>query len=495
MRRMAAMMLALGMLLSLTGTGDAQLSDKKIKGEMPPDKKSRPRPPEKMKKGETPPAKEKTSETPAEAAPAYTGPVVDAVRFSAYALEYLIEDGRVVHRPLPELKSRLTYRRLLWDKLRRDAESRQDMALLTVLQTYENPLKTTQEAFVSLYDTLGQNQKELRQRLDAAATRSLMTGLAYGFAASLDGASDPEALLTGLGAVARAQNADQTQLKDAKFKADAASKDALKSFLNTITQQGKEAEANFQKAIAGPVWKSAHFASRGSKAGDNPFVVLATARAALQDKKPRRAPEWAQLARACYDAALTVPADDAFHPFRVIILGVAGRLANQACAIDLGVTALPTGDKKPPAAGALAKEIWGAYLKAEKMVVLINDEVVRNVILASAYAGDAPAGAKYLIEKVSGDGTSGPARNLPPRFGDKNSLPKADFSVNPAFWFDAARVAAAGQEPRFAVNCVSVAMKHGFQDRDAIRTCEDLQPVYENSNYKKLLDNLLKEKP
>ena len=429
---------------------------------------------------------------PKAAAPKTAVPTLDERLFALYAVEDLINDMRRP-RGFPELKTRVVYHRLVYDILRRHVEEKnekewRDPEFMAIFQVYDARLSAVSQGAKELYDSMDRSQAALKRKVDEAAVQALTTGLAYSFRSAVEGDSDAMVFLTGALAANEARAGKQPEVDALKKQLTEKLTKTVAGFKTLYADEMGTAAKNFQAGVEKSKWRDNDFVFRLPKGATsrNPFVEVWRAEAFCNGAAA--VPVLVKQSEECARAAETVPSGAAFDPFRTIFLSVAGRLANKAAEKDLGAVGFPASAAAAPKSGALARDIWSNYLAVEKIDRNINDSVVRQAFLASAYAGNFDEAVK-TVESRAGTQSNRAYPNRAPVYE-----PTASYSSNPVFWYDAARVASVAGKAPFAMKCLTIAVKEGFNDADAAKFCPDLERVRTDEKTKALFNNLFEKK-
>jgi hypothetical protein len=163
--------------------------------------------------------------------------------------------------------------------------------------------------------------------------------------------------------------------------------------------------------------------------------------------------EFLDQANALFETVLLVPEDRPYDGVRADLLARAGRLANQAGALDLGDAGLPTRLNLAPKSASRAVMFWRYYLVYEKVDANVNIDVLHNIVLAWAYAGRVPAAHRQLMLIGLGKVNRGGAE----------------------FWYDAARVCSMASDVRNSRLALERAVRLGFRDFDKAKVTPDLK--------------------
>ncbi|WP_020471445.1 C-type lectin domain-containing protein [Zavarzinella formosa] len=381
----------------------------------------------------------------------------------------------MVARRLFGLKSQLAYQRLLYDTLRQHAAKWKDDEFLAVFRTYDNHLSELRESIQSLEGALVQTLRGMQAAQSMAGTNALISGLSFGFRAVAEGDDDERAFVRGISAMFASGIAQQGKLNETTARYKSELEGARKNFEDQFTKRINDSTNALIGKIADSKWGDQEYAFQLRKSGanpvHNPFAIVRKAGAVFW-KKDATPEDLVKQAEVCEKAAGVVPIGPVFNPFRALLLGIGGRLASKAADKDIGTAGLPTSQKDAAFGGALARKLWSEYLKSELIDKNINDEVVRAVMLSRAYSGNQTeafeAVKKYVVAQ-----NSGATSRLPSRI----SHIRNEFSTNPGVWYDVARVCSISGNTSLALECLTMAVKCGFRDKETAMFSPDLKNV------------------
>jgi hypothetical protein len=414
---------------------------------------------------------------------------IDEKLFAAYILDNMYQnalprpDTSNRYRPPPyvELAAFVAHRRVVFDTLRRYYEKKKlDPALFELYKDYGKELEVWGEFHEKVLSSLQAYDRTMALGQMAASQAVWNTGLAYGLATFLGGASGEEALLTGWLKAAQAAAVARQQLTRLQMESlrrvETTFGDAGREFEPRILEIRKKNYPHFKEVMdelrAKHDWKDAEFAydralataPTGTEPSRNPFRIAAAARAFLANKSAG-IEELLEQAAACQRAADLVPAAKLYDYYRASFLGIGGTLANRAALKDLGAAGFVTTLKNPAKGSATAMKIWQRYLACQGAV---NDQVIRSFIQACGCGGK-PVAAYQLV-----------AANAFQLDRFRRPLLNGSFSCDPAFWYDSARIASLMGQAGVSMQCLEQAVRLGFRDFEAAKVDPDLGAVREH---------------
>jgi hypothetical protein len=410
---------------------------------------------------------------------------VDEGLFALYVLDWMYMD------PLPnpppndpmgvlydqQLGAFVAHHRLAYDTMRRYYERRRlDPDIFALYRAHE-PVLDLWKGFNDKRTTarLAYDREMSFRQMQAA---NAMAGASLFFAMNLlEGGSSRDILASLLYAqrVAAVERARLTVLQQrANERYWATLLEAGKEYFPKIKKMRDEKYLAFKQAVAElrdkHGWQDAQIHEPTAEDTANPdvprnlFYIVKSGRNVLAKESASRE-ELLEQATACQRAAEMVPTGKPYDLFRSTFLAAAGHLANRAALKDLGTVGFSSAIKNPPQAGPVALKIWGRYLRSAGEV---NDAMIHQFIIACGCAGK-PIGAFQLVVKnaFQQDRLSRPVVN--PRF-----------SFDPAFWYDAARIASLVREHAVAMQCLQQAVRAGFRDYEAAKIDPDLKSLRED---------------
>ncbi|HWG47391.1 MAG TPA: hypothetical protein VN688_31800 [Gemmataceae bacterium] len=361
--------------------------------------------------------------------------------------------------------------------LRQHTEKRKHDDILSLYQGYEKELDLIDDFWKTLDKSLLEYEKKVGAARSAASSRMTLTGLGFALRVSMAGEDDSKVFLQGMNTMMNRYLAEQRRLFASQVNSQQelgrVTKEAMEKFSKPWNESHDGFTANFEKLATDSDWKDAEFAFQIVKSKEtptrNPFLLVAKAQEILK-KKDATVKEMIEQAEVCQRAAGMVPADRSFSVYRAAFLGAGGRIANRAASKDIAITGFPLNPKTVSPAAKQAYKIWNAYVKLEPYETNYTDEVVHACFLASAQAGNAKT-AYAVIYKTA---------LTPPFFRSQPPTLRLNASSRPEFWYDCARVCAVVGNTRTALDCLVLAVKLGWRDKEAVKVHPDLRNVRED---------------
>jgi hypothetical protein len=420
---------------------------------------------------------------------------VDEQLFVLFALEDMARKiptatGKLDHAGLPapvvvairlnELSSNLAQQRRGYDTLRRHVQDREDPDFLEIFGIYGQVLDLMDEATGRFRQRMKGHLHALENYNGGIWAKALTSGMAYGLRSVAQGEDGETAWTRGVmgGFASIIEDRPEAIKVQAAFRETLMA--ALREFDQTFKSQIDGAIGKFRDKIDKSKWgKGTDFAFKSSvqRPMRNPFQVVVRAQSALGERQPQLTTEQLiVLAQICRETVKAVPPGPAYDLYRAQFLSTAGMLADKAAAKDLGATGLPESENDAPKGGRLSEELWAQYVEVEPYDTSYTDDVARAHFMSHAYAGHLDDAYEIIAARAL------EAMNLRPRDRTRDTAAKLHLSASnrPDFWYDCARVCSMTGHNRTAIECLTRAVKVGFQSGASAKFNPDFRNVRED---------------